>query len=284
MDRRSGRAQAQPRRVPAEQARPVLWSTATVKRRRAADYSALAYTRRYLGRMIVVLTLVTPLLIVMTYQWAPRRALHGSDDLWPVALAATQSGSTDRRVQAARAAPDRTASLASQLGQGAGISLGQGAGISGVSNPSLTGDLTDDWLSTAARPPGWYRTAAAEYRVSPYLLEALHHVESSAATDGCLPNMEGSGAVGPLQFRRATFAEHGIDGNGDGVVDICGFVDSLMSAAAYLRALGADHDLDGPAVRQALERYGTDVDRVLDVARSYRARDGSLTAGTPPER
>ena len=98
-------------------------------------------------------------------------------------------------------------------------------------------------------------------------------------TDGCLPNADGSGAVGPFQFKRATLGQYGVDGNGDGVVDICGFADSLVSAAAYLRVLGADDDLDGPAVRQSLERYGADMDRVMDLARYFPlARDASLTA------
>ena len=123
------------------------------------------------------------------------------------------------------------------------------------------------------RPTAWYRAAASEHQISPYLLEALHQIESSSAPDGCLPNADGSGAVGPFQFKRAMFGQYGVDGNGDGVVDICGFADSLVSAAAYLRLLGADDDLDGRAVRQALERYGADIDRVMDLARYFRSRE-----------
>ena len=130
----------------------------------------------------------------------------------------------------------------------------------------------------SVRPTAWYRAAASEQRLSPYLLEALHQVESSSAPEGCLPNADGSGAVGPFKFKRATFKQYGVDGNGDGVVDICGFVDSLASAAMYLRALGADDDIDGLAVREALERYGADVDQVIDLARHLRSRDASLTA------
>lgn len=243
-----------------------------MKRRRAADYSTFAYMRRYLGRMVIVLTLVTPLLIVMTYQWAPRRA---PDDLVAVALAAPQPRAST--LQAHAQSPERSGRIEPLASQ-----PGAASSVNGVSNRALTGGAEDAWRESA-RPTGWYRTAAAEHRVSPHLLEALHHVESSAATDGCLPNMHGSGAVGPLQFKPATFAEHGVDGNGDGVIDICGFVDSLVSAAAYLRALGADDDLESLTVRHALERYGTNVDRVLNLARYYRARDGSLTAGAPPQ-
>ena len=103
------------------------------------------------------------------------------------------------------------------------------------------------------------------------LLRALHEVESNAAPDGCVANLEGSGALGPFQFKRATFRQYGVDGNHDGERDICSFTDALFSAARYLRALGAD-GLDDPRTRQALARYGTDPDRVLALARSYRDR------------
>jgi hypothetical protein len=120
-------------------------------------------------------------------------------------------------------------------------------------------------------PPlaGWYGLAAAEYGVSDHLLRALHHVESNASPDGCVANLEGSGAVGPFQFKPATFGQYGVDANHDGVRDMCSFADALFSAARYLRALGAD-DLDSAATRAALVRYGTDPDRVLPLAQQYR--------------
>jgi hypothetical protein len=116
---------------------------------------------------------------------------------------------------------------------------------------------------------GWYGLAAADYGVSHHLLRALHHVESNASPDGCVANLEGSGAVGPFQFKPATFGQYGVDANHDGVRDQCSFADALFSAARYLRALGAA-DLDSPATRAALTRYGTDPDRVLVLARQYR--------------
>jgi len=113
--------------------------------------------------------------------------------------------------------------------------------------------------------------AAAEQGVSADLLRALHDVESSGAPDGCVANAEGSGAVGPFQFKRSTFRRYGVDANRDGRRDICSFADALFSAARYLRALGVG-DLDDPRTRQALARYGTDPDRVLALARIYRDR------------
>lgn len=118
---------------------------------------------------------------------------------------------------------------------------------------------------------GWYRLAAAEQGVSADLLRALHEVESGAAPDGCLANAQGSGAIGPFQFKRATFRQYGVDANHDGYRDICSFADALFSAARYLRALGVG-GLDDPGTRYALARYGTDPDLVLVLARGYRER------------
>ena len=105
------------------------------------------------------------------------------------------------------------------------------------------------------------------------LLRALHHVESNAAPDGCVTNLEDSGAVGPFQFKPATFGQYGVDANFDGERDICSFSDALFSAARYLRAIGADADPSSEGSRRALARYGTDVERVVSLARAYRERD-----------
>jgi membrane-bound lytic murein transglycosylase B len=138
--------------------------------------------------------------------------------------------------------------------------------------PSIAGDPDGVALARPSDAPalaGWYRLAAAEYGVSDQLLRALHQVESNAAPDGCVANLEASGAVGPFQFKPATFRQFGVDGNLDGDRDICSFADALFTAARYLRALGAE-DVDSPATREALVRYGTDSDRVLSLARHYR--------------
>jgi membrane-bound lytic murein transglycosylase B len=112
--------------------------------------------------------------------------------------------------------------------------------------------------------------------VSQQLLEALHQVESNASPDACIANLEGSGATGPFQFKPATFALFGVDANHDGAKDICGFVDSLFSAARYLHAIGADDDPSSETTRRALKRYGTDAERVVSLARAYQERDGLL--------
>ena len=170
--------------------------------------------------------------------------------------------------------------------EAAAVAVGAGHDIS-ESTPSVTtsasvdghpvqasraGEIQSARAARVTSPlAGWYRMAAAEQGVSADLLRALHEVESNAAPDGCIANAEGSGAVGPFQFKRATFGQYGVDANHDGERDICSFPDALFSAARYLRALDAA-DLDDPQTRRALARYGTDPDRVLTLARSYRDR------------
>ena len=114
--------------------------------------------------------------------------------------------------------------------------------------------------------PTLYELAAARYELSPRLLRALHLVESDGAADGCLTNLEGSGATGPFQFKPATFHAYAIDADGDGRPNICGFADSLFSAARYLKALGADGELSSPGTLRALRRYGTDPELVVRLA------------------
>ena len=128
-------------------------------------------------------------------------------------------------------------------------------------------DVTRAALSAKPRQPTLYELAAARYGLNAKLLRALHLVESSGASDGCLANLEGSGALGPLQFQPTTFRAYGIDADGNGRADICGFADSLFSAARYLRALGADANLSSAATWRALARYGTDPGLVLLLAR-----------------
>lgn len=112
-----------------------------------------------------------------------------------------------------------------------------------------------------------YELAGTHYGINPLVLRALHAVESSGAGDGCLANLEGSGTLGPFQFMPTTFNTYGVDADGDGSPSICGFVDSLFSAARYLRAPGADASRESGATRRALERYGTDAALVLQLAR-----------------
>ena len=162
-----------------------------------------------------------------------------------------------------------------EVGSGPAGAVRQGGDLADATEPPAARSGTRA-TTDPVRPIGWYRLAAAEYGVSVQLLEALHQVESNASPDACIANLEGSGATGPFQFKPATFAEVGVDANHDGIKDICGFADSLFSAARYLRTIGADEEPASMTSRRALKRYGTDVERVVSLARAYQERDGML--------
>jgi hypothetical protein len=124
--------------------------------------------------------------------------------------------------------------------------------------------------------------AAARYKLSPAMLRALHAVESSSSPGGCLMNLRGSGAVGPFQFLPSTFRAYGVDADGDGRPNICGFADSLFTAAHYLHALGADSLVTSESTRRALKRYGTHPTRVIALATSGGKSSQAERAGPVP--
>ena len=75
---------------------------------------------------------------------------------------------------------------------------------------------------SARQLPSLYDRAGARYGLDPRVLRALHEVESTTSSGGCTANRQGSGAVGPFQFRPATFRQYAVDADGDGRTDIAG--------------------------------------------------------------
>jgi hypothetical protein len=67
------------------------------------------------------------------------------------------------------------------------------------------------------------------------VLAAIGRIESDHNRN---PGVSSAGARGPMQFMPATWAEYGIDGDGDGVTDIMDPGDAIPSAARYLCANG----------------------------------------------
>ncbi len=56
--------------------------------------------------------------------------------------------------------------------------------------------------------------------------------------NGLNTNISSAGAMGPMQFMPSTWAVYGVDGNGDGTIDILNQVDAAYSAAHYLCVSG----------------------------------------------
>ena len=87
-----------------------------------------------------------------------------------------------------------------------------------------------------------YENAAAKYHLDargPSVLAAINFVETSFGTDVATSS---AGAEGWMAFLPSTFAEWGVDGNGDGVKDIFNAADAIFSAANYLHDSGAPGD------------------------------------------
>ena len=107
--------------------------------------------------------------------------------------------------------------------------------------------------------------AASRYRLGSQgaaILAGLTSIES-----GFGENMgpSSAGAIGWTQFMPATWAQWGVDANGDGKRDPYNAMDAIFSSARYLRASGAPHDW-----RRALFAYNHSdayVDAVLARAR-----------------
>jgi membrane-bound lytic murein transglycosylase B len=87
----------------------------------------------------------------------------------------------------------------------------------------------------AAALLGYYRAAAARYRIPWQYLAAIELVETRM---GRIHGLSSAGAQGPMQFMPATFAEYG-----HGSIE--SQRDSIMAAARFLVANGAHRDMSG---------------------------------------
>jgi hypothetical protein len=136
------------------------------------------------------------------------------------------------------------------------------AGLQGASSlqvASLTGGSTlgagisSDGVSELARreiPPSYlrlYQAAALRYGVDWAILAGIGKVECDHGRDpdpSCTKEgaVNGAGAGGPMQFIGSTWAQYGVDGDGDGSIDRWSAADAIFAAANYLRASGAPGD------------------------------------------
>ena len=103
-------------------------------------------------------------------------------------------------------------------------------------------------------PPAYlslYRSAASTCAGLPWtVLAGIGAVETG---HGANVHRSVKGAVGPMQFLPSTFAEYGVDGDGDGVADIQDPADAIYSAARYLCLWGAGRG--GQALYDAIWAY-----------------------------
>jgi Transglycosylase SLT domain len=125
-----------------------------------------------------------------------------------------------------------------------------------------------------------YQQAAARYGLDWTILAGIGKVECDHGRDpdpSCTQEgaVNSAGAGGPMQFLATTWAQYGVDGDGDGRVDRWDPADAIYGAANYLRASGAPGNY-----REAIFAYnhaGWYVNEVEHWAAVYR---GSAQAGT----
>lgn len=158
--------------------------------------------------------------------------------------------------------------------EAAAAGCGQGA------LPAPGTDRRVSLTSPAAPIPERYRAlyaeAATRYRLPWQLLAGVGMVETG---HGALPGPSTAGALGPMQFLPATWAEYGVDGDGDGQADVLNPADAIPAAARYLVASGATRGAAG--VRRALFAYNRASWYVNDVLH-YAASYAPATLACPP--
>ncbi|HET6507390.1 MAG TPA: lytic transglycosylase domain-containing protein [Baekduia sp.] len=121
-----------------------------------------------------------------------------------------------------------------------------------------------------------FNDAAKTYALGaegPAILAGLTKVESDFGRN---MGPSSAGAVGWTQFMPGTWRQFGVDSDGDGRADPMTAADAIMSAARYLKHLGAPGDW-----HRALLGYNHAewyVRKVLDQARSLTAKDASADA------
>jgi hypothetical protein len=124
------------------------------------------------------------------------------------------------------------------------------AGEAGDSVPPVPGAAAGDGVSALARaeiPPEYLRLylgAAARYGLDWAILAGIGRVECDHGRDpdpACTEEgaVNSAGAGGPMQFLASTWAEYGVDAEGEGTPDRWNPADAIYGAANYLRASGA---------------------------------------------
>ena len=127
-----------------------------------------------------------------------------------------------------------------------------------------------------------YQQAARETCNMPWgVVAAIGKTESDhgrSALPGVRSGANFAGAMGPMQFMRATWDAMGVDGDHDGIRDVYNSVDAIWGAANYLCHEGAG---DPGHLRDAIFRYSGSDPHYVDICLELAARYSSLGTGSP---
>jgi hypothetical protein len=85
-----------------------------------------------------------------------------------------------------------------------------------------------------------YQAAGTQYGIRWEVLAAINEIETDYGRN---LNVSSAGALGWMQFIPSSWRTYGVDANNDGQKDPYNPVDAIFSAARYLKAAGAEHNL-----------------------------------------
>jgi len=108
-----------------------------------------------------------------------------------------------------------------------------------------------------------YQAAGAQYGVRWEILAAINEIETNYGRN---LSVSTAGAQGWMQFMPGTWEAYGVDANRDGKKDPYNPVDAIFAAARYLKASGAETNIEG-----ALFAYNRANWYVLDVLKRAKA-------------
>ena len=131
------------------------------------------------------------------------------------------------------------------------VVLPSGKGVPGASNPTFSLSLpgpapigVPNFFIDSFRIPPFlipiYQAAGIEYQVPWQVLAAINEIETDYGRN---LSVSSAGAVGWMQFMPSTWKTWAVDANGDGVADPYNPVDAIFTAARYLHAAGASHNI-----------------------------------------
>jgi hypothetical protein len=138
---------------------------------------------------------------------------------------------------------------------------------------SALGGVPDFFIANFPLPPFLlpiYQAAGRAYGVPWQVLAAINEVETDYGRD---LSISSAGAEGWMQFLPSSWAQYGVDANGDSFADPYNPADAIFAAARYLKAAGGGHH-----IREAIFAYNHSQSYVASVL--LRAQ---LLHGTPPQ-
>ncbi|MFC4449170.1 lytic transglycosylase domain-containing protein [Halorussus aquaticus] len=133
-------------------------------------------------------------------------------------------------------------------------------GVAALTTAGLTGSAAGAPGSIPSHYLDEYQQTGQQYGIDWTYLAGVGWVETQHGQYEAGCDTSSAGAKGPMQFMPSTWDAYGVDGDGNGVANICDYRDAIPAAANYLTASGAPENWD-----DALYAYNHSWSYVSDV-------------------